>query len=263
MGTTTRGNTLSITERLRRVYLPCPANNGNKAVAIKVFDKHNLISEMISSQDMVTELQNFLNGMGASPGLPTDIAANLSSLRFTVDYEPRAPGREEIERFGVTDFPVHLLTASGLVTSSSRDIVGLMEAHRIPEETRVAERPQPGEEGINMFRVFPYRTVEDDWEENRTVLGIGVPGTYFTNNQTRCRKVGIIKMQGFMTENLPMARRPEKILFVLKHELGHMFALRHQENTIMNPGYDVNPASRYTNDQLFIVSRSLDSLIQP
>jgi hypothetical protein len=218
---------------------------------------------MIDSQDMITEMQNFLNGMDAAPGLPADIAANLASITFTVSYESRSPGREEIGRFGVTDFPIHLLTASGLVASSSRDVVDLMEAHRIPEETRVAEKPPPGEEGINLFPVFPYKTVKDDWDEEKKVLGIGVPGTYFTNVQTRCRKVGIIKMQGFMTENVPPARLPEKILFVLKHELGHIFGLRHTANTIMNDEYKLDVANRYTNDQIFIINSALNSLIQP
>ena len=231
-----------------------------------VFDRHHLMTDMIDSQDMVTGMQNFLNEMDASPGLPADVATNLSSIRFTVRYVPSSPGREEIERFGVTDFPVHLLTASGLVASSSRDIIELMEAHRIPERTAVRELLPPGEEGQEghvTVAVFPYRVVENDWEENRQVLGIGIPGTYFGNNQTVCRKIGIIKMQEFMIENVPMARLPERFLFVLRHELGHMFGLTHQENSVMAPSYDIDLPSRYTNDQLFIVSTALNTLFQP
>ena len=262
MPTTRRANTPSLTERLRRVYVPCPENKGNTSVTIKVFDKHKLISEMIDSDDMVTELQNFLNGMAASPGLQADVKKKLSSISFVVRYESRSPTKEEIEGFGVTDFPVHLLTASGLIASSSQDIVNLMVAHKIPEKTSVAIKT-PGENETSFTNVFPYKTIEDDWENDEKVLGIGIPGTYFLPNlQTRCRKVGFIKMRGSMTLNLPLARLPEKILFVLKHELGHMFGLDHQNNTMMDRKYNLDLASRYTNDELIIVSRALGILLQ-
>jgi hypothetical protein len=262
MGKTTNRNTLTIAERLRRIFQPCPKNNGNESVTIKVFDKHSLISEMINSQDMVTELQTFLNGMGSTPGLPNDVVTRLSSIHFTVTYKARGPGREEIESFAVTDFPIHLLTASGLFVSSAQEIIELMVLHRIPEKTTVRDRLGP--DTVGSFPVFPYKTIEEDWGEPK-IQGFGVPGRYDDplNNQNQCRKIGIIKMQGFMTENVPAARLPEKILFVIKHELGHMFGLRHHDNSIMNPEYNLDQdASHYTNDELFIISSSLDSLIQ-
>ena len=259
MGKTTTGNTLSITERLRRVFLPCPANSAGNNVTIKVFDKHGLLSEMISSQNMVSEMQNFLKGMGSAPRLPADVAANLTSIHYVVQYHESGPGEDEIKRFAVTDFPIHLLTASGLLRSSGEDIIELLEKHRIPERTHVVGTLSP----ITLLPVFPYKTIEEDWETNKEVLGMGIPGWYhIPNSQNRCRKIGIIKMQGFMTENLPMARRPEKILSVLKHELGHMFSLRHQAGTIMNAEYGMIADSRYMNDQLAIISLALASLIQ-
>lgn len=258
MGTTKRGSTLSITERLRRVFLPCVAFSGPRTVTVKVFDKHGLITEMMPSQDMVTQMQTFLNGLAATPGLPAAVVTNLSSIQFNVSYVDHAPSRDDIEHFAVTDFPMHLLTASGSVAASTEDVTDVLVNHRIPQKTNLVKQLDP----VLLGKVLPYETLEEDWG-NQRVLGIGIPGTYFIpNSQTRCRKVAVIKMQGFMTENLPDARRPAKILFALRHELGHMLGLRHLDGTIMNCKYDLSAPTAYSNHQIEIVSGSLQRLLQ-
>jgi hypothetical protein len=66
-----------------------------------------------------------------------------------------------------------------------------------------------------------------------------------------------------MIENLvPSARRP-KLVSVLKHELGHMFGLVHEANTLMDGDYDVNSKiPSYSPDQMWIVVRALQVLLQ-
>jgi len=70
-------------------------------------------------------------------------------------------------------------------------------------------------------------------------------------------------MRGVMIENLQFGVRRQKLVSVLKHELGHMFGNDHVPNTIMDEHYDVNEHQpRYTNDQLVIAGRALEILRQ-
>jgi len=70
-------------------------------------------------------------------------------------------------------------------------------------------------------------------------------------------------MQGGMIENLPFSARRKKLVSVMKHELGHMFGLVHEANTLMDKDYDVNSKfGGYSNDQLWIVARALELLLQ-
>lgn len=253
----------SVATRLRRVFTPCLRGDGNKNITIRIFDKHELVTEMATSDEVVTGLENFLHGLAAQTGLEANVVAQLSPITFHVTYAKTNPNQAEIDHFGVNDFPIYLLTATGLINSTSDDIVSLMVSHRIPERTFVAKRRTGLSEPL-LSPVPSYQAIEDDWAKEPKVLGFGFPGTYFLpNNQNRCRKLGIIKMQGNMTENLPFPRRKKKILSVLEHELGHMFGLVHESNTLMDPDYDVNSKfASYSNDQLWVVGRALELLLQ-
>jgi len=190
------------------------------------------------------------------------VVAQLTPITFQVTYESRMPDQNEINRFGVHDFPIYFMTATGSSAASSADIVSLLIQHRIPELTFVARREPPSRPILSEVRA--YQIIDRDWQDKPTVLGFGIPGTYFlTNSQTMCRKMGIIKMQGGMTENLQFMGRRQKLVAVLKHELGHMFGLVHEANTLMDGDYQVNSRfPSYSNDQLWVVGRALDVLLR-
>ena len=219
------------------------------------------MNDMATPQDVVNDLRTFLNGLDTTPGIDAATAAGLAAYTFDVTYETSFPSQAQIDSFDVNDFPIYFLTTQGVFRSSSDSVVDLLVANRIPELTFVGRRqgalPNPV-----LGQVRTYTIIEDDWEEKPSVLGFGIPGVYFIpNSQTRCRKIGVIKMQGDMITNLPFPQRRAKIVSILRHELGHMFALTHENNTMMDPDYEVNATfTQFTNDQLWVVVRALDLL---
>lgn len=270
MGSVTRSITRffasddSVATRLRRVFTPCSHGDGTKNINIRIFDKHELVNEMATADEVVSDLQNFLNGLVSQTGLETDVLTRLSSITFHVTYANSTLDQAGIDHLGVNDFPMYLLTATGLINTTRDDIVSLLVSHRIPEQTFVFKRRRPDTVPPEPSPVRSYKDIEDDWANKPTVLGFGFPGPYFIpRTQNICRKVGIIKMQGGMIENLPFSARRKKLVSVMKHELGHMFGLVHEANTLMDKDYDVNSKfGGYSNDQLWIVARALELLLQ-
>lgn len=257
----------SIAQQLLAVQRPCRAGGGNRNIRIRIIDPQTFMNDMATPQDVVNDLQTFLNGLDATPGIDTAIATALATYNFTVTYETSAPTQAQIDNAAVNDFPIYFLTATGVFQSSTDSVVKLLVSNRIPVRTFVGRRigalTQPVPSVVDTYKNF-----EDDWANSPTVLGFGVPGTYFApnnprpnENQWRCRKIGIIKMQGGMIENLAFPQRRAKIVSVLRHELGHMFGLPHLDNTMMDGNYDVNATfSQFTNDQLWVVMNALDNL---
>jgi hypothetical protein len=267
MGSITRSITAlfqgspSVAERLARIQRPCRGGGGNRNIRVRIIDQHQFMNDMATPGDVVKDLQSFLNGLDITPGLDPAIATGLAPYNFTVTYETTVPSQAQIDNSDVNDFPIYFLTTTGVFSSSTDSVLDLLVANRIPELTFVGRRqgalPQPV-----LGQVRTYTIIRDDWEDKPSVLGFGIPGVYFVpNSQTRCRKVGVIKMQGSMIENLAFPQRRGKIVSVLRHELGHMFGLTHENNTLMDPNYDVNATfTEYTNDQLWVVVRALDLL---
>lgn len=251
----------SVAERLARVQVPCRASGGNRNIRVRILDEHLFMNDMATPQDVVNDLRTFLNGLATTPGIDAATATGLAQYTFDVTYETSFPNQTQINAFDVNDFPIYFMTATGVFRSSADSIIDLLVANRIPELTFVGRRPPIGTLP-NLAQVRVYTTMKDDWEDKTSVLGFGVPGVYFLpNSQTRCRKVGIIKMGGDMILNLAFPQRRAKIVSVLRHELGHMLALPHENNTMMDPDYDVNATfTQFTNDQLWVVVRALDHL---
>ena len=253
-------------KQLQRVFTPCLPGDGNKTINIRIFDKHELVKDMAPAPEIVSGMQTFLDGMRSSVGLEPAVAASLSTFTFQVTYASTFPAQSEIDLFSRNDFPMYLMTAIGQFVSTKAEIVSLLEAHKIPENTFVGKRVGANANPVFAPAVHPYTDIETDWADDRTVLGFGIPGPYFIpNSQNVCRKLGIIKMQDFMIENLPPGdKRRAKLLAVLRHELGHMFAHVHEDNTLMDKNYDINSQfSNYTNDQIWLISRTLEVLTQP
>src|SRR5580765_1603236 len=81
---------------LRRVFPPCLHGNGSTNINIKIFDQHGLVDEMATSNEVVTDLQNFLNGLAAQPGLDPATVALLQQFTFRVTYANRMASQSEI-----------------------------------------------------------------------------------------------------------------------------------------------------------------------
>lgn len=248
--------------RLQRVFTPCLGGDGTKNINIRIFDEHALVNDMATPDEVKNDLKNFLHSLPTQSGVEPAVAAQLSPITFDVTYDRTTPSKAEINQFGVSDFPIYLLTATGSFRSSADDVVSLLVSHRIPELTFVGRRQDAN--ALVLSHVRAYQTLENDWAEQPDILGFGIPGTYFLpNSQTKCRKVGLIKMEGSMIKNLPPDKHRSKIVSVLKHELGHMFGLVHEANTLMDKDYEVNSKKdSYSPDQLWVVGRALESLLQ-
>jgi hypothetical protein len=252
------------TEPVRRIQPPCRRSDGNKVVTIKLFDKHQFVNDMATPEEVRTDLETFLNGLATTSGLEAAVAAQLSAITFRVTYQTTSPGQAEIDQLNVNDFPIYFLTRTGVFQASTDDVLDLLGRHRIPDRTFVGRRQGALPEPV-LAPVDPRGIINEDWSDKPSVLGFGIPGTYFIpNSQTRCRKIGIIKMQGFMTENLPVDRRRAKIAGILKHELGHMFGLVHEDGTIMAKDYNLNAShTDYTINQLWVMDRAFALLMPP
>ena len=248
---------------LLNVPTPCLHADGTKNINIRIFDKHEFVNDMATSDEVVGDLESFLRGLASQKDLEPDVATRLLPMTFNVSYEKARPSQAEIDQMPVNDFPIYLLTASGLFNSTSADIVSLMHSHHLPNKTIVYKRQRPAVPVP--FDINSYQDIEDDWANKPDVLGFGFPGLYFIpHGQSACRKLGIIKMQGSMIENLPAGdKRRKKLVSVLKHELGHMFGMKHEDQTLMDPKYDINVQfPSYTNDQLWIAGKGLELLLQ-
>lgn len=219
---------------------------------------------MATPEEVRTDLETFLNGLATTNGLEAAVAAQLSAITFRVTYQTTSPGQAEIDQSNVNDFPIYFLTRTGVFQASTDDVLDLLGRHRIPDRTFVFRR-EGTLTGPRPFPVDARGIINEDWSDKPSILGFGIPGTYFIpNSQARCRKIGIIKMQGFMSEHVPFALRRARIVGILKHELGHMFGLTHEDGTIMAKRYDLNSNhNEYTINQLWVVGRALDLLMSP
>ena len=258
---------------LKGVKTACPVGNGSKVINIRIFDPHHLVADMnATGADLVTELGTFFNGLGNVPGVDAGVKARLSAFSFNVTYTQGFPTKREIEAFAVNDFPVYLMTLGGNVGISGKKIQDLFIAHKIPLKThvkRLVPDPDipPPQFVADLPLVEPYDELEKDWDERKSILGFGVPGDYFKTEgaQHKCRKIGLIKMGGFMKENLVPEFWKRKLLSVMKHEIGHMLGLSHDhpnaQPTLMAESYDTNFGfSSLEKHHVLFVTEALESL---
>jgi hypothetical protein len=252
----------SIADTLLPIPTPCLPNGGNRKVAIKIFDKKHLLPGVISSPAVVKQtLEPFYNSLHATAGLPPAVAQNLQNFSFEVTYIPRDSTADERKAFGMLDFPFYLETTDGSNAFTKSDGKHLLEAHGIQKLAKV--RTVVSEHEIQDVNVRPYPDLEGLIDDD-TVLGSGYPGTYFNqNDQTRCRKVGVIKINLILKNPVVTTRQP-KFFGVLKHELGHMFGMDHEPGTLMDKQYkNVAEHQEYTVNQITVISQVLTILTQP
>src|SRR5215204_46801 len=130
----------SIADQLLAVQRPCRGGSGNRNIRIRIFDEHVLMNEMGTPQDIANDVQTFLNALDTTPGIDPAIATALAPYTFTVTYETSAPNQTQIDNFNVNDFPIYLLTTTGVFRSSTDSVVKLLVSNRIPQRTFVGRR---------------------------------------------------------------------------------------------------------------------------
>ena len=252
-----------IAERLRRMQPACRGGTGGKRVFIKVFDRKNVLSDAAHSiSEAKQDLEAFFNNLSATPSLPAPVAQDLQTFSFDVTFVTRDSNKDEREGLGMMDFPVYIETTIGSTAFTTDEGEALLLAHKIPEITEVF-RPTDDEGTVAREPLQSYSAI-DKFIPKHDAFGAGVPGTYLMeNSQTRRRKIGIIKVNDLIEGINSVEIRQKRFLLVLKHELGHMFGMAHDPNTLMDERYDVainHP--NYSIGQVLILDSTLNILAQ-
>ena len=252
------------TKQVVTIQPACRPRTGSQKVSIPVFDDNNLTGLIMATSSEETAMKNaletFFDGLDQIPNLPQNVPQLLQPFSFEVKFFKRDSTQAERDAFGMMDFPVYLRTtdSASFEAAKARE---LLSSHKIPQETIVMHLTD--DEGSSRHDpVKPYEKMEE-FINNANVFGMGVPGPYADDkNQSKCRKVGIIKVNHLISL-IPQARRPERFLFVMKHELGHMLGLEHMAASLMADTYDQNnPNPNLTRGQIAIIAGSLTTLSQ-
>jgi hypothetical protein len=228
----------AVVNNLLNVFVPCLAGTRSKRVAIRVFDRKSVLNDAFHSESAAKQnMEAFFSNLSATPGLPAAIAQDLQTFSFEVTFVRRDSHKDERESFGMMDFPVYLESTAGSSAFSAEEGAALLRAHRIPERTEVFT-PIDNEGTDANADVNPYRAVEEFIPKDE-VFGAGVPGTYrIAASQSQCRKIGIIKGNRVIAGVASFETRQNRLVAVLKHELGHMFGMAHVVGTLMEENYE-------------------------
>jgi len=247
---------------LRTIPTACVSAGGSKKISIKVFDKKGLIGDVTNSIEAVRQkLETFFNRLHEEQ-LPPAVVQNLQSFSFEVLFIPRSTTAAERRGFGMMDFPVYLDTTEGAGALTEGDVQDLVKDHGIRGLTKVKLIVSDTETQFrNVNSGDEIKSFMKD--EDQKDLGIGIPGTYFIpGSQAQCRKLAIIKMN-LIKRNPVFDSREPKFISGVKHELGHMFGMDHEDGTVMDPDnrkaaqhliYTANQI-RVLNEVLTIISR--------
>lgn len=236
--TTTKGSSPSGANNLLNVFVPCLPGTGSKRVAIRIFDRRSVLNDAFHSESAARQnMEAFFNNLSATAGLPAAIAQDLQTFSFAVTFVRRDSNQAEKDSFGMMDFPVYLESTAGSSAFSPEDAAALLRAHKIPERTEVFT-PIDNEGTDANAAVNTYQIVEQ-FIPNPNVFGAGVPGTYrIAASQSQCRKIGIIKGNQVIAGVANFETRQNRLVAVLKHELGHMFGMAHVAGTLMEENYE-------------------------
>lgn len=254
---------VNFSEKIRGIRPPCPAAVTGKQVTITLYDPKGLMSGRDDLKTALTQVAQFYDGLEQVPGLPASLAADLSLYTFTAVYKAAAPGANEIAGLGRMDFPLYIFNSPGLSPNSSSldEIKAIMKMHGLAgfSNLRVLQQ-NPDTLPILTTPVDFNKSVDDSWAD-QFVLGFGFPGNYYAKGT--CNKLGIIKLDALEKNKPANASAAERFRGVLIHELGHMFAVRHDEDnepaTIMQKKYE-GGASNFSNAQIDVIRDTLKKL---
>jgi hypothetical protein len=237
MCTTTRAIFGSSTT-VRRVFPPCAPAVSGKTVRFILFDPKQHIDARNDLKAAISQVGVFYGNLKNTPGLPVAIKTDLSLFNFQTEYRPTAPDQATMENLGRMDFPVYLFATPGISSSSTSidEVTQLMQRHQISASSFV-RRVDFAHPDVPILAPVAdnYKTIEDSWE-SKTVMGFGFPGIYYTTGN--CHKLGLIKIDALLAQASAFDSEPDRFAWVLQHELGHMFALVHHPDTLMNEDYN-------------------------
>src|SRR5437773_12333249 len=82
---------------LPTVFPACRHGDGSTNINIRIFDKHGLVDQMATPDEVKSDLQNFLDVMTSQTGLEASAVALVSQFTFKFTYGMRSPTQTEIE----------------------------------------------------------------------------------------------------------------------------------------------------------------------
>jgi len=263
--TTTQSNP-TVADLSRKVYTACSKGGGGKTVFIRIFDEKRMMDLTSSFLDgeIFPELESFFNELDATDGIPQAAKEILKTYSFKVIYEDRASTEAERQKFGVMDFPVYLESTEGPTALTNSEAEELLESHKLPGLTYTfLIKLENGQEELKHEPADVYGSLKAFLGDS-SKIGIGIPGNFLDNDQTLCRKIAIVLIDRLIANpDIALSIRRKMFVAILKHEIGHMFGLTHEQNTIMHGSYQVGPLitnPTYTNFQLKIISLALTKL---
>lgn len=254
---------VNFSEKIRGIRPPCPPAVTGKQVTITLYDPKGLMAGRDDLKTALTQVAQFYGALKTAQGLAASLAADLSLYTFTAVYKAAAPGANEIAALGRMDFPLYVFNSPGLSPNSSslEEIKAIMNLHGLAgfSNLRILQQ-NPDTLPILTTPVDFIKSVDESWAD-QFVLGFGFPGNYYAKGT--CNKLGIIKLDA-LEKNKPVnASAADRFRGVLIHELGHMFAVRHDEGsiplTIMHKEYK-GGLTHFSNEQIDVIRDTLKKL---
>jgi hypothetical protein len=260
------GSKQKVNQTLVQIPTACLPAKGNKKVSIKIFGDGNLFGQVFSTAGEETSfrqgLETFFDDMDKTPNIDPVAVQLLQAFSFEVTFIKRDSTSAERAAFGMMDFPMYLrTTAAGSEQLTQSEGKKLLEAHKIPKKTIVMKLSDGDDLAPAIEDFDPFAEVAA-FIPDPTLFGVGIPGPYAdVPSQLKCRKMGIIKVNDLVQGVASFTDRQTRFLFVLKHELGHMFGLAHLENTLMARKLkDIATHPNFTKGQIFSISTGLAAL---
>lgn len=254
---------VNFSEKIRSIRPPCPAAVTGKQVTITLYDPKGLMSGRDDLKNALTQVAQFYGGLKQVQGLPASLAAELSLYSFHAVYKAAAPDDNEIAGLGRMDFPMYIFNSPPLSPNSSslEEIKTVMKRHGLSAVSNLRTiKPDPNMVPFITGPVDFNKSVDDSWAD-QSVLGFGFPGNYYAKGT--CHKLGIVKLDALEKNKPANASAAERFRGVLIHELGHMFAVRHDEDnepaTIMQKKYE-GGATNFSNAQIDVIRDTLKKL---
>jgi hypothetical protein len=223
---------------IRRLFPPCAPETTAKLVQFIVFDPKRFIESNSELKGAIVQAGNFYSNLVNTAGLSEQVKTDLSKFSFRTEYRASSPDQATIASPGRMTFPIYLFHTPDISPDSTSvdEIHQLMQQYQISAISRLRDVDlQHPDRTVLLPTKDNYNAVSESWS-SKEVWGFGFPGAYYTNGS--CHKLGLIKIDALLASPTTYDTRAQRFAWVLQHELGHMFALKHHDASMMNDEYD-------------------------